>query len=105
MIYNRAEKGELFDHLTDQVTLSQKKTRWETVKRIGDLQLTILLDQAEEDMKNLLMQIDRVLSAFANETSDITCSYLMKAKFNYLVLVLLFIENISNLRTIILTSI
>ena len=57
------------------------------MKRIGDLQLTILLDQAEEDMKNLLMQIDRVLSALANETSDITCSYLMKAKFNYLVLV------------------
>ena len=52
MIYKRAEKGELFDHLTDQVTLSEKKTRWETVKRIGDLQLTILLDQAEEDMKN-----------------------------------------------------
>ena len=50
------------------------------------------------------MQIDRVLSAVANETSDITCSYLMKAKFSYLVLVLLFIENISNLRTIILTS-
>ena len=50
------------------------------------------------------MQTDRVLSALANETSDITCSYLMKAKFNYLVLVLLFIENISNLRTIILTS-
>ena len=46
------------------------------------------------------MQIDRVLSALANETSDITSSYLMKAKFNYHVLVLLFIENISNLRTI-----
>ena len=50
------------------------------------------------------MQTDRVLSALANETSDITCSYLMKAKFSYLVLVLLFIENISNLRTIIPTS-
>ena len=46
------------------------------------------------------MQFDRVLSALANETSDITCSYLMKAKFNYLVLVVLFIENISNLSTI-----
>ena len=46
------------------------------------------------------MQFDRVLSGLANETSYITCSYLMKAKFNYLVLVVLIIENISNLRTI-----
>lgn len=31
MNYFRAEKGELFDHLTDQVTLSEKKTRWEMI--------------------------------------------------------------------------
>lgn len=85
MIYNRAEKGELFDHLTDQVTLSEKKTRWETVNTgRWPTSKSCIFGWGWVGYEKF-MQIDRMLSALADETSDITSSYLMIAKFNNLV--------------------